>query len=201
MAIGDPYASLDELKEYLKMTGKDSYDDALQDALASVTTEIEGKCNRQFNKATTASQRSYYPVTRYLAKVHDFYTTEDLVVTYKGNVLVEGTDFELQPLDGIVDNRPGWPYWKIKLIGGRSFPKWDNRNGAPLKVTARWGWNSVPAPIKQACLIMSAETFQLKDTPFGVTGMDAFGSPMRVRDNAIAVSKLGPFVRDRFLVG
>jgi hypothetical protein len=201
MAIGDPYVSLDELKEYLKMTGKASYDDALQDALNSVTMEIEGRCNRQFNKATSASQRSYYPTTRYMAKVHDFYTTEDLVVTWKGTTLTEGTDFELQPLDGIVDNRPGWPFWKVKLLGGRCFPKWDNQNGAPLTVTARWGWNDVPAPIKQACLIMAAETFQLKDSPFCITGMDAFGSPMRVRDNAIAVSKLGPYVRDRFLVG
>ena len=201
MAIGDPYASLEEFKDYMKMTGKDSYDDGLQDALSSVTTEIEGRCNRQFNKAASASQRSYYPDTRHLAKVHDFYTTDDLVVTFKGNALVEGTDFELQPLDGIVDNQPGWPYWKIKLLGGRMFHTWDSRNGAPLKVTARWGWNAVPAPVKQACLIMAAETFQLKDAPLGVAGMDAFGSALRVRDNAMAASKLAPYVRDRFLVG
>lgn len=200
MAIGDPYVSLDELKDYLKMTGKDSYDDALQDALASVTMEIDGKCNRQFNKTSSATQRSYYPTTRNLAKVHDFYTTTDLVVTLDGATLVEGTDFELHPLDGIVDNQTGWPYWKIRLLDGRCFSS-SQSGGAPLKVTAKWGWNSVPAPIKQACLIMAAETFQLKDTPFGVAGMNAFGSALRVRDNTMAVSKLSPYVRDRFLVG
>jgi hypothetical protein len=48
---------------------------------------------------------------------------------------------------------------------------------------------------------MAAETFQLKDAPLGVAGMDAFGSALRVRDNAMAASKLAPYVRDRFLVG
>lgn len=201
MAIGDPYASLDELKEYLKMANKDSYDDALQDALASVTSEIEAKCNRQFNKATSASQRSYYADNRCLVKVHDFYTTDDLVVTVNGDALVEGTDFELHPLDGIVDGRVGWPYWKIRLLGGRTFPMSHNNAGAPIKVTAKWGWNSVPAPIKQACLIMAAETFQLKDAPLGVAGMDAFGSALRVRDSSVARNKIAPYVRDLYLVG
>lgn len=200
MAIGDPYVSLDELKDYLKMTNKDSYDDALQDALASVTSEIEAKCNRQFNKATSASQRSYYPDNRCLVKVHDFYTTDDLVVTVNGSALIEGTDFELHPLDGIVDGRSGWPYWKIRLIGGRAFPM-SQSTGAPIKVTARWGWNSIPAPIKQASLIMAAETFQLKDAPLGVAGMDAFGSALRVRDSSVARNKIAPYVRDLFLVG
>lgn len=200
MAIGDPYVSLEELKDYLKMTGKDTYDDSLVDALSSVTSEIERKCNRQFNKAGSVSQRSYYPDSPHLAKVHDFWTTTGLVVTLNGNTLTEGTDFELHPLDGVVDGQPGWPYWKIRLLGGRCFAR-DTRLGAPLKVTANWGWDSIPAPIKQACLIMAAETFQLKDTPFGVAGMDAFGSALRVRDNAMATSKLGPYVRDRFLVG
>lgn len=201
MAIGDPYVSLDELKDYLKMTGKDQYDDVLQDALASVTTEIEAKCNRQFNRATDASQRSYYPDSHCVAKVHDFYVTTDLAVALNGVTLVQDTDFELQPLDGVVDGKPGWPYWVIKLINGRRFNRSANLGGAPLKVTARWGWAAVPAPIKQATMIMAAETFQIKDAPFGVAGMDAFGSALRVRDNAMAASKLSPYVRDRYLVG
>jgi hypothetical protein len=200
MAIGDPYVTLDELKEYLKLSSKDSYDDALQDALSSATSEIESKCNRQFNKSTTASQRSYYPDSKRLAKVHDFWSTDDLVVTLNGNTLVQDTDFELHPLDGVVDGRAGWPYWKIRLLNGRTF-LCDSLGGAPLKVTAKWGWADIPAPIKQASLIMAAETFQLKDAPLGVAGMDAFGSALRVKDNVMATNKLSPYVRDRFLVG
>lgn len=201
MAIGDPYVSLEELKGYLNMSGKDQYDDALSDALSSVTTEIESKCNRQFNRTDTASQRSYYPESVRLAKVHDFYVRTDLVVTFRGNALVEDTDFELQPLDGVVDNQSGWPFWKIKLLSGRRFTSYLNEGGAPLKVTARWGWSAVPSPVKQACMIMAAETFQLKDAPLGVAGMDTFGALLRVRDNPMACNKLAPYVRDRFLVG
>lgn len=201
MAIGDPYVGLDELKDYLKMTGKDQYDDALLDALTSVTSEIDAKCNRQFNKTTTATMRSYYPDAHNLAKVDDFHTTTDLVVTLSGVDLTEGVDFELRPLNGIVGGKPGWPFWKIHLLGGRRYPLNCFQTGAPLKVTAQWGWSAVPAPIKQACLIMAAETFQLKDAPLGVAGMDAFGSALRVRDSAVARNKLAPYVRDLYLVG
>lgn len=200
MALGDLYVSLDEFKEYMKMTGKDQYDDALSDALSSSTAEIDRKCRRQFNRAETATVRSYYPTSRQVAKVHDFYTTEDLVITLNGSALTADQDYELQPLDGIVDGSPGWPFWIIKLLGGRSYGS-SGSAGAPLKVTARWGWTAVPSPVKQACLIMAAETFQLKDAPLGVAGMDAFGSALRVRENRMADGKLRPYIRDPYLVG
>lgn len=200
MAIGDPYVSLDELKDYLKMTGKDQYDDVLTDALSSICKEINRKCQRQFNKATAASTRSFHPSTSCLVKVSDFYSLDDLVITVYGEELSEG-DYELQPLDGIVDDEPGWPWWKIKLLNGRRFHKTYNEQAAPVTVTARWGWNEVPDPIKQACKIMAAETFQLKDAPLGVAGLDAMGAVLRVRDNPMARSKLFPYIRNPYQVG
>lgn len=198
-ALGESYASLDELKDYLKIpTTKQLHDQALTDALESASAEIERHCNRQFNKQTTTTARVYSPDTYDRVWVDDFHTTTGLVVTNDGAVL-DSSDYELYPLNGVSDGQPGWPFWKIKLKQGNRFVC---RNGeATVSVTAQWGWAAVPAPIRQACLIMAAETFQLKDAPFGVAGMDTFGTVLRVRDNKMAETKTSRYCRNRFLVG
>lgn len=76
--------------------------------------------------------------------------------------------------------------------GGRRFP---GTKRAAVQVTARWGWVAVPAPVKAACLISAAETFKLREAPFGVASFQDFGLA-RVRDNPIARRKLNPYRRD-----
>lgn len=205
MSLGDPYCTLDELKDYLKIpAAKENFDDLLEDALASATTEINETCNRQFNRVDDdedATERSFERVNPNLVYVDDFYTTEDLVVTVADVDLTLGTDFQLMPLNGVVSGEPGWPFWKIKVRDGIVVPAGGFSGEAPVVVTAKWGWAAVPAPVKQACKIMAAENFQMKDTPFGVAGMDMFGTPLRVRDNRIAAGKIMRFTRGRIQVG
>lgn len=201
MAIGDPYILLEELKDYMKMTGSSQDDDKLQNAMQDASVGINGFCNRQFNRTTTASLRKYDLTASGIAVVDDFWTTDELVVSLDGSTLTEDSDYELRPLNGVVDGEPGWPYWRIKLLGFRSNIQRYCNSGARLQVTAQWGWASVPAPVKQACFIMAAETFQLKDAPLGVAGADAFGTVMRVRNNPMASNKLARYVRDKVLVG
>lgn len=202
MALGDPYCTLDELKEYLKIPQvKESNDPLLEDALASATQEINETCNRQFNRIDDdddPTERSFYPVSSNLVYVDDFFTTDGLVVKIADT---EVTAFQPAPLNGIVNGETGWPYWKIRTHDSIVIPRggWDGE--APVKVTAMWGWPEVPAPVKQACLIMASENFQMKDTPFGVAGMDMFGTPLRVRDNRIAAGKITRFARGRIQVG
>jgi hypothetical protein len=47
---------------------------------------------------------------------------------------------------------------------------------------------------------MAAETWKLKDAPFGVLGIDEFGV-VRVRQNKMAASKLAPYSKTRLLIG
>lgn len=208
MALGDLYASLDDLKTYLSIDqSKESHDDALQSALESATAEIERHCNRQFNKATSATPRVYAPTNYRTVEVDDFHTTTGLVVKLDTNgdggfaTTVSASDYEASPLNGVVDGQPGWPYYKLRLLGANRIPCSYNGRQGRVQVTAQWGWSEVPAPVKQACLIMAAETFQLKDAPFGVAGMDQFGTVLRVRDNRMAAAKLARYVRNRMLVG
>ena len=68
-------------------------------------------------------------------------------------------------------------------------------------MTAKWGWEAVPEAVRQATVIIAAETFQLKDAPFGTAGMDQFGNIYHVRDNRIAAGKLARYCRRRIPAG
>lgn len=207
MALGGNYATSTELKGYLGVPASDTTDDTqLTDALNTVSREIEKFCHRQFNDAGSATARVFYPDSNCLTRVDDFSTGSGLII--KTDTAGDGTyattwastDYQLEPLNGVVDGESGWPYWTIRAVGTQRFScLWTATTIAPLQVTARWGWTAVPASVKQACLILASETFRLKGAPFGVAGMDQFG-PIRVRDNPMAAKKLAPYVRDAVLV-
>lgn len=199
MALGDPYTTLPEIKAYLGMQEDDRYDVPLSDAVDSVSREIEGFCNRQFNKQTGVTTRTYVADSAGFVRVDDLWTDVGLVITSGvgyGTTWALGS-YDLYPLNGVVDGQTGWPYSKIKVsdIGANTFVR-----GQKIQVTASWGWSAVPAPVEQACKIMAAATFQIKDAPFGVAGSDQWGS-IRVKDNAMAQTKLRRFVQDPILTG
>lgn len=206
MALGDPYAVIEDVKEYIKIPNDNGQFDSLLDhASASATREINRQCNRQFNKATEASVRVFEPTARTWSYVDDFHTTAGLVVKTDADgdgvfeTTIPASDYELRPLNGIVDGDTGWPYNKIVLLADR-FPACTRRAGV-LQVTAQWGWEAVPEPVRSAFLIMVAETFQLKDAPFGVAGSDQFGNVFRVRDNRMAAAKLSRYTHNKLMVG
>lgn len=199
MALGDPYATLPELKKRSDIPQNDELDDdELTAALASASREIERWCRRQFNDAGTTSTRTYRALGRSLVLVDDFHTTAGLVVSADSaasgvyDEVWTTADYQLEPLNGVVDGVPGWPYSRIKGLtyglacGVRPV----------VRVTARWGWAAVPPDVKEACLIMAAESFKLSDAPFGVAGYGEFG-PVRVRINSIAEQKLAPYRRHK----
>src|SRR5438067_2223334 len=191
MALCDPYATLAELKAYIGIS--DTVDDAqLTDALNTASRAVESHCDRQFNAATTATARIYRPDDYLWTSVDDFSTTTGLVIAtdedFDGvfETPWAASDYELDPLNGIVAGETGWPFSKIRAVSGRFFPRPGYfypiaPNGYPtyrrstLQVTAQWGWATVPAAVKQATLIIAAETFKMKDAPFGVAGFGDMG--------------------------
>ena len=201
MAIGDAYATVPEIKSRLDVN--DEVDDnALTNALLVASRGIEKMCGRQFNKATSATARVYRPDSARRVDVDDFHTTTGLIVaTDDGD---DGTftttwsanDYELTPLNGVVDGEPGWPYSKVRALNTRWFPCGTR---ATVRVTAQWGWAEVPAMVKEATLISAVEIFKLKDAPFGVGGYTDFGI-MRVRDNPFVARMLAAYVRHPVLV-
>lgn len=199
MALGDPYATLAELKTRLDIT--DTTDDPrLTASLASASQEINGWCGRQFNDAGAASARLFRPDGCTRARVDDFSTTTGLIVETSTDGTTWATwsasDYELGPLNRAVFGLDGFPYWWITAVAGRRFPEAAR---ATLRVTANWGWTAVPAPVKEACLMIAAETFKAGDAPFGVAGFGEFGA-VRVRMNSQAQTLLAPYRLNPVLV-
>lgn len=208
MALGDPYVSLDEIKGYLDLdVSVTSRDTRLTDAINSASREIELFCNRQFNKQVTATARVFGASSCHRAVVDDFHTTTGLIVKLDTgdsgtfDTTLAATDYELGPLNGVVDGQSGWPYWQINATGSYSFPvgAWRRRSGV-LEVTAQWGWDEVPAPVKQACFILAANTYKLADAPNGIAGLGEFGVA-RVHDMPQVQAKLARYVRTKVFVG
>lgn len=202
MALGDPYVSLAELKVRLGIS--DTNDDTgLTQAVNTASRWIEHYCRRQFNKTTTAAARAFYPEHCGLVKVHDFHTTTDLVIkTDAGGdgtfeTTLTSSQYELQPLNGIVDGEQGWPYWRILAVR-TTFPTGTGR--ASVQVTAQWGWDAVPYAVKEACYIVAQETAKLKDTYAGQAGFGEFGQ-MVVRRAPQALDYLRPYRHMPVLVG
>lgn len=194
MALGDPYVTLEELKKYVKLplTPTDE-DDRLTWAAAAATEKIERCCDRQFNKATTATTRMYAADSSVRVSVDDFYTTEDLVIETDGSIWATD-DFDLYPANGILDGQPGWPFFELEAVSGLGFPIGGRRRRA-VKVTARWGWEKIPAPVKQATLIIASQAWKLADAPHGVAGFGQFGE-VRIKDIPLAGNLLAPYVRE-----
>lgn len=206
MALGDAYVELERLKDYLKFKPeKIEQDENLLDAINSASGEIEKHCNRQFNRTETASARIYEPDDSYTVSVDDFWSTTGLVVEVDTagdgsfSTVVPASDYEVYPRNGVVDGQLGWPYYEIQFVAD-SLPIYHRRKGI-VRVTAKWGWSEVPEAVRQATVIIAAETFQLKDAPFGTAGMDQFGNIYHVRDNRIAAGKLARYCRRRIPAG
>jgi hypothetical protein len=204
VAYQDPYSTRDEIKTYLRIDlAVTDYDDDIDEVGLSATREINNHCSRNFNRDDAedpATTRVFRVRRSGLVRVHDFYTTTDLVIKTDptGTGVFSDTwsaaDYQLEPLNGIRDGNPGWPYFMIRSIGAMSFPALYPI--ASLQVTAHFGWSAVPSDVKQAHLMLCAETFKMREAPLGVAGWSEFGV-VRVRDVPKVAKLLYPYELDR----
>jgi hypothetical protein len=201
MALGDVYVPVNDLKDRLDINDEDD-ENRLNGAVTAASRGIEKFCRRQFNDAGVASARVYKATSECLTKVDDFHTTAGLVVKVDndGDGIYETTlpasDYECEPLNGVVDGEPGWPYWTLHAVRYQRFPMLGR---AGVQVTAQWGWAAVPTPVVEACRVAAEELFKLRDTPFGIGGYGDFGI-VRARDNPFVARMCAPYQRDMLMV-
>jgi hypothetical protein len=197
VAIGDPFATRAELKDWLGIRDSDTTKDTRVDArLASATQDIVDWTHRQFGRLEVAAERTFRP-GRTGVDVHDFWTTTGLaIIPYLGTTAGTAWDLSLlqfEPLDGIVNMTPGWPYNRITSIySGHPLDAALFYSATTLKITAKWGWENVPANVNTACLLLAAQDNKATDTPFGVAGFGDYA--VRIRANPLAEEKLRPYI-------
>lgn len=196
------YASTAELKSRLSIA--DATDDTLlSNALDTASREIEQHTRRIFTPTSAGTARVFEAEDWWelnFGDFHDLTTLATLATDGSGDGVFEtswaATDYELGPVNasGYPEARP---YETVRAIGSRTFPV-PARIGATrrhlVQVTGTWGWSATPSAIKEACLLLAAEGFKAKDSPFGVAGVADFGV-VRIRDNALIQRKLRPYIR------
>lgn len=192
------YVTANELKAYIGLT-LTTTDDQIAAAVTSASREIDGHCRRRFYADAAATARVFHRVDNHSARIDDA-----IVGTITTIELDTGTDrtwaktltageWIAYPLNGIGDTGEPWPVTKIRTAGELTIPV-DNTAGLPtVRVTARWGWPSVPQPVKQATLIVAAEIYKLREAPFGVAGFDTYGA-VRIKSLPQVERMLGPYV-------
>jgi hypothetical protein len=195
VAFGDPYVTLEGMKSWLNIPLSDTADDLeLEAALTAASSAVELATERQFNRDTSpspaATARRFRPQHRTVTHIDDLYSLDDLVIRDSGTELTPGTDFELEPVNGIYRGTPGWPFWKLRPRG-RS---WDTTAHSLEVETKFWGWEFVPAGVVQGTRILAADLFKLKDAPLGVAGFGEYGV-VRVRENHTVASLVRPYYK------
>lgn len=190
-SLGGPYSTRARLKSRMGIPDSNTTKDTdIDNALLSASDAINRWCHRQFGQASEATTRTYIPGWSG-TDVDDFWTTDDLLiggVAYDPEVISYG----LEPVGGVVDGVPGWPYNRLTAWNGYAlFP-------TAVTVTARWGWENIPAGVQEACLLLAADDLKSADAPFGVAGFGDY--VVRVRANPKAAEKLAPYIRNPIMV-
>jgi hypothetical protein len=163
-------------------------------ALAAASQAIDDFTGRRFDADATATARVYRTAGRVrrgrdgaLLLIDDVssLTGLQIEVGYSGSYSV-ATDFETAPDNALVRNRP---------ITGllRPASSWPTALGR-VRVTAKWGWPSVPDVVEQACVLQAARLYRRKDSPEGVVGNAEWGTLRVSRVDPDVQALLAPFV-------
>ena len=203
MTVTTTYCTLTEVKSAMRITDN-SDDTTLSRLIRSASRRIDQRCNRRFYIDDTTSARTYAIKTPMLVLVDDIATTTGLVVevdtTGNGSwvQLVNGTDYQLEPLNALAQ---GFPVNTIRSLNTQSFPTstptfWPTpyAQQALLRVTAKWGFPSVPDQIVDACIMLTARQFKRFDSPLGVAGFGEMGVVNVRRFDPDIDELLAPFV-------
>lgn len=174
--MANEYGTLAALKERLSIESSDtSRDTLLNSALASASRGIDKTCGRRFWLDAQPVQRTFNPRGRIVREddgdlflVDDIGNVTGLVVeTGSGVSWTAVTGYETSPDNALADSKP---------ITGllRTLGTWGIAT-TRLRVTARFGWPSVPADITEASLIQATRLYKRKDSPEGIIGSAEWG--------------------------
>jgi len=198
LAITNGYATLAQVKSALRIS--DAIDDSiLEMAVESASRSIDGHAGRFFYSAGTAT-RYYAADDSFIVQIDDVSSTALTLQTSSGGDGVFDTtfaveDYQLEPLNGYVDGLTV-PYSRIRAVENFLFPV--EAEQALVKLTAVFGWPSVPIAITQATIIQASRIYKRLESPLGVAGFGDLGAISVTRDLDPDVAQLvAPYRRMR----
>lgn len=159
MAVSDPLASVADYAQVYPNANSDNQTELLSQ-LTAVSRYIEFMCGQQFTKDAAAVARVYRP-TRASSQLwlgENLSTTPTLLQldtdgdgTYA--TTISSSDYELWPTNAAL-GAEAKPYRRIDLAEWGTYTSFTASQR--VKVTAVWGWASVPVAVRQACIQLTA---------------------------------------------
>lgn len=169
------YVSADELKKTMSMLQTTFADADFRNAAAAATQAIDNYCGRTFKPHVGAdTQRIYTARSDEFVPIHDLQDVPSLLSINGDTTAVLATDYWLEAVPAAY---PGPPYAALRKIT-RTFSR-----GVPqaVKVTGKWGWPAVPAPITSAASIIASRLLRRqREAPFGILPFGDQGEAMRL---------------------
>jgi uncharacterized phiE125 gp8 family phage protein len=193
MAWKPDYATTAELKSFLRIT--DTTDDAqLALAVTTASRAVDRHCHRQFGQVASAEERSYtaYWDRRAACWVVGFDDLQDVTGL---DVQVDAGEIDSYTLEPVNAAAEGRPFTRLRVLTDSAAKPTYETHG--VTISAVWGWDAVPDPVKQATLLQASRIFARRGSPFGIAGSPDQGSELRLLakvDPDVAVS-LADFVR------
>lgn len=179
MTITNGYTDLSTLKgvDVLSISASDTTSDTLlENIVEAASRTIDSDCIRYFYKSATDEARYYTGC--YVDKLFlmdDIVSVTELATDSAGdksytNIWAANTDYDMVPYNAAAMSRP-YTAIEISSTGNYMFVTYPKG----IKITGIFGWPSVPAKIKQACIMLSSRIFKRLSTPLGVASMAALG--------------------------
>lgn len=205
------YCTIQDVKAAMNITTT-SDDVRLQLAVTAASRQIEMVCGRYFYQDSVATSRIFVGWDIYTVETDDFDNDQTIILqTDTGGDRSWATtwtpaDYQCEPINNVVMGQY-WPNDKIRAIRGLYFPIYGAASialahtQALVKVTAQWGWATVPDPIAQAAVIQAEALFKSAEVPLGATAFGEMGV-LRLRQtlHPTAAMLIEPYAKDEVFV-
>jgi hypothetical protein len=176
VALTNAYCTLSDLKTSLAI--EDITDDtALEAAILTASRMIDDYTGRFFYKDGTNAApvvRYYTAQDWYTCNVDDFVSLTQIATDDNFDQLYttiwQSDDYMVEPVN---NPRRGWPLSRLLAIDSYIFPY---NLPQSVKVTAVWGWPSIPAEIQMAAKLQASRLFIRRQSPFGIAGTPDLGT-------------------------
>lgn len=197
MTWAPDYVSVEELADFLRIGDLEDSTE-LGECIDAASRAVDRYTHRQFGFANPPQERRYTARWNrrrclWVVSVDDVQDTVGITVTIAGATVT----YTAEPLNAPDDGRP----FERLVVDKASVGKPTGLDGEVV-ATAKWGWTSVPMPVKYATKLQAARLHWRRSAPAGVAGSPESGSEVRL------LAKLDPdlcttlhdFVRDRVKV-
>lgn len=183
------------VKGMLGKTTADDRDDLIIQAIAAASRMIDQRCGRRFYADATGTARTFTAHDRHLTagdaqslRIDDYVSSSGVTVETKtsfAGAWSTVTGWEPGPDNADAD---GMPWTEVVYQAG-----WLG-DATKVRVTARWGWPSVPDDVSQAAALLAARLYRRKDSPNGVLGSADWGAIRVSRFDPDVESLIAPYI-------